>query len=451
MEDNKFTYVWNSWTQMADLSKLGYGLFVEGRNSELINSSHIKYLDGLSSMFNCNIGYRNERVQKGISDQLQNLGAGTNHWCNLEPAQQLAEKLCSMTNGRYRHVFFTNSGSEATETAIKMVRQYFYNQKEDRRIILSLDGCYHGGTYGAMSLSADENFMFGKMLDDFVKVKTFINRQNLSAQEREELIYQALKILEDKILELGSDKIAALFYEPVQLSNRCNVFPDSYIDGLYKLSRKYGFILVVDEVATAFGRCGEMFQSSRHDFHPDIMLLAKGITSGYAALGAVMVTKEIFQGFITENGDNRDRSFAHGSTTSGNPVACRTGLEVIKVIEEDGLVENSRKLGQILLENILNIQKRYPCIISVQGRGLMISIRLDEKFFTDMDIAEPAFFIHQLLKSKGMMIFVETDVKDTLTLAPPLIITLEDVEKICKIIESVFKKVMTLREVKGID
>ncbi|GAA0068198.1 aminotransferase family protein [Clostridium perfringens] len=451
MEDNKCTYVWNNWTQMDDLTELGYGLFVQGRSSELINDKNMKYFDGLSSMFNCNIGYGNERVKGGIYDQLNNLGSGTNHWCNLEPAQKLAEKLCSMTNGRYRHVFFTNSGSEATETAIKMVRQFFYNQKVNRRIILSLEGCYHGGTYGAMSLSPDENLMFGKMLDDFVQVDTFINRQNIGEQEREELVNHALKILEDKILELGSYKIAALFYEPVQLSNRCNIFPDSYIDGLYNLSRKYGFLLVVDEVATAFGRCGDMFQSSRHDFHSDIMLLAKGISSGYAALGAVMATREIFQGFITKDGDNRDKSFAHGSTTSGNPVACRTGLEVIKIIEEDGLVENSRKLGKILLDKILNIQKSYTYITSVQGKGLMISIRLDENFFTDMDIEEPAFFIHQFLKSKGMMIFVETDVKDTLTLAPPLIITLEDVERISKIIESVFKKVVTIREVKGID
>ena len=301
-----------------------------------------------------------------------------------------------------------------------------------------------------MSLSPDDNRMFGKMLDDFVQVSTFINRQDLGEQEREELVNEALKILEDKILESGPDKIAALFYEPVQLSNRCNVFPDSYIDGLSDLARKYGFLLVADEVATGFGRCGDMFQSSRHGFRPDIMLLAKGISSGYAALGAVLVTREIFRGFVTEEGDNRDKSFAHGSTTSGNPVACRTGLEVIKVIEEDGLAENARKLGKILMDNILNMQKNYVFITSVQGRGLMISIRLDEAFFNDMGVEEPAFFIHQLLKSRGMMIFAETDVKDTLTLAPPLVITLEDVEKISRIMESVFKKVMTIREVKGI-
>lgn len=442
-------YVWNSWTQMEDLEKLGFGYFTYGENWEVRNRNNAKYLDGISSMFHCNIGYQNEWVSQGVSEQLKKLAVGTNHWCVMEPAYKLAKKLCSLTGYHFRHVYFTNSGSEATETAIKLVRQYFHNIGSNKKIILSLEGCYHGASYGAMSLNEDnKTSIFGEMLNFFEKVPTYINHSNTNSREKNSVVKKLLQELEDKILRLGPDQIAALFYEPIQLSNACNVLPIEYIKGLFELSRKYKFLIIADEVATGFGRCGEMFQSKAMGLYPDIMLLAKGITSGYTALGAVMVTEHIYRAFLAEGIESRSKCFAHGFTTSGNPLACRIALEVIRVIEENQLVCHAKLIGQSLLQDILNLQKKYSFIKYVQGQGLMLSIGLDSSSFSKKGIYEPAFFVHQLLKRKGLIIFVETDVIDSLTLAPPLIIKQSDKDKIIKILDEVFAIVTVIQEVK---
>lgn len=450
MDKSEYYYVWNTWTQMNDLQAEGYGVISSAAGMEFKNENNRRFLDGLSSMFNCNIGYGNEKVKSALMEQVDELSGGANHWEVQKPARDLAKKLCDLTGGHYKHVFFTNSGSESNETALKMVRQYFSNQDIPRRKILSLDGCYHGATYGTMSMYLDhDDDLFGLMLEDFIKVPTYISEGTRIEEDHKEKVAEALDTMESTILAAGADKIAALFYEPIQLSNKVNIFPDEYLEGLYKLSRKYGFLMVADEVATGFGRCGEMFQSQRHSFHPDIITLAKGISSGYVPLGAVMATDAIFNEFLSQKGDSKDRTFAHGFTTSGNPLACRCAMEVINIIERDGLVANSKKMGEILLAKLIRLAERYECVYFVQGRGLLVNITLNMKYFEETNIEKPAFFLRGLLKSKGIMVYVEADFNDSVLLAPPLIVNSELIDRIITIMDSCFKKIKDAKEMKN--
>ena len=435
--EDKF-FVWNTWTDMYQY-KSQYNLLTEAEGLIVTNNRDKKHIDGMSSMFNCSLGYGNNEVIRAINEQLLKMSSGTVFRTTTEPSYHLAKKLCALTNNHFKHVFFVNSGSEACDTAIKMAQQYYWNQDINKYKIISLKGCYHGSTLGALSTCTFDSDVepFRLRLDGFVSVDTFISKD--SVNEKAE-VKKALDKLEECIVNEGADSIAALIFEPVQLSNEVNILPVSYLQGLKKLKEKYNFLLMSDEVATGFGRCGYMFYMEKAGFYPDIMMLAKGITSGYIPLGAVMATSEIFNAFLNLEGSYKNKLFRHGFTTSGNPIACQCALAVIDYIEKNNLIENSHKMGILLKQKISALKEKYHFISCVQGEGLLIAVILSEEYSNKFKPVELSYLLRDFLCQKGLIVYPCNDRGQAILIAPPLTIDETYCDRIVKILDGGFRK-----------
>lgn len=426
--------VWNTWTDMGSYVEKDYNYLKQAENIYVYNQGR-KYIDGMSSMFNCSLGYNNKDINTAIINQLEVMSAGTVFMSTLEPAFLLGKKLVEMSQGQYGHAFFVNSGSEACETAIKMALQYFWNKGSARRKIISLEGAYHGNTLGALGtcsfVSDVEPFEFNR---NYIHVPVF----DMSTEDVKMETKNKLKVLEDIIMKEGSDNIAALIFEPVQLSNAANVLSIDYIKGLKILSEKYGFLLIVDEVATGFGRCGNFFEVVEAGFYPDIMMLGKGITSGYIPLGVVLTKQEIFNEFINKDGKNR--LFRNGFTTSGNPLACACAIAVIDYISNKNLLEHVKQMEKYFKEELLKLQKKYSVIQEVRGKGLLFALVFKDYIQKRVEPSEISYIIRDFAKKKGLLIYPNNDLKQAVLIAPPLIINQQEAEKVIRILDSVFAK-----------
>ena len=432
MDDRYF--VWNIWTDMYVYKDI-YNLLTEADDLIVTNQKGKKHIDGISSMFNCILGYGNREVIGAIYDQLLKMSCGTVFRTTTEPSYHLAKKLCALTHYHYRHVFFTNSGSESCDTAIKMAQQFYWNQDSPKYKIISLKGCYHGSTLGALftcSLPSDiEPFRYKP--DGFVSVDTFISKNSVNEEEE---VKTALKKLEECILKEGADSIAAVIFEPIQLSNEVNILPVSYLQGLRQLKEKYDFLLIADEVATGFGRCGYMFCMEKAGFYPDIMMLAKGITSGYIPLGAVMATSEIFNAFLNINISNKSKLFRNGFTTSGHPVACQCALAVIDYIEKNNLIVNASRMGKLLKKKLEPLKEKYPFISCIQGEGLLIAVVFSEEYFKKFKPIDLSYLVRDFLCQKGLFVYPGNDTGQAVMIAPPLTIDEACCDKIARILDS---------------
>lgn len=427
--------VWNTWTDMEDYVEKEYNYLLWAEGVYVYNQGR-KYIDGMSSMFNCSLGYGNEVINTAIKEQLDTMSAGTVFMSTLEPAFILGKKLMEMSQKQYEHVFYVNSGSEACETAIKMALQYYWNQDFLRTKIISLEGCYHGNTLGALStcsfISDVEPFDLNQ---NFIHVPVYeMNADDIRMEEKKKLA-----LLEDTIIKEGEETIAALIFEPVQLSNAANVLSKGYLKGLKELSEKYGFLLIADEVATGFGRCGNLLEMEEAGFYPDIMMLGKGITSGYIPLGAVLTKKKIFDAFLNKD-KKKNRLFRNGFTTSGNPLACSCAVAVMNYIEHTNLLEHVRKQEVYFKKEFLRLQNKYSFIGETRGKGLLLAIIFKKSVQEKMGSNEISYIIRNFARKKGLLIYPNNDVGQAVLIAPPLIVQQGEAEKIVNILDSVFAK-----------
>lgn len=425
--------VWNCWTQMQEYTNRTFNVLTEAEGTVVKNSKKREYIDAISTMINCNIGYGNKRVIEAITDQLHKMSTSSLFLNSNYPAFELAQQLISLTNNFYRHVFYTNSGSEAVEAAIKVSRQYFSNQNRDSKLkILSLEGAYHGCTYGALSACGIEYYKraSGPLLKGFINIPVPDMYHKDKDVEAEKFIDKYIEIFKDTVEKENPKEIAAFIFEPIQLSNAVNILPKRYIKEVFNICKKNDILVIADEIATGFGRTGNMFAVEELGFYPDIMVLAKGITSGYVPLGAMLVTDNIYNEFISSIEENKE--FSHGHTTSGNAVACRAGLENIRVIIDEDLVNRAKKVGSYLYKLLIGLNYK-SVILDIRGKGLMFSIRVIEKEFFYEARSEKInifqLFYYKLL-SKGVLTY--PDVNNSLLIAPPLIIEEESCRLLCR-------------------
>lgn len=384
-----------------------------------------RYIDFSSQLMNTNIGHQHPKVVKAIQQQAAQI-------CFVHPGNttevraRLGKKLAEVTPGNLKKTFFTLGGAEANENAIKIARFYTGRHK-----ILARYRSYHGATHGAIALTGDyrrlavEPTMPGAVhfLDPHCYRCPF-------GQKRETCHRECIRHLEEVIQYEGPDKIAAIIMEGVVGSNGLIVPPDDYWPRVREICDKYGILLISDEVMSGWGRTGQWFAVDNWNVLPDIITTAKGITSGYAPLGAVIVSEKIAQFF-------EDKYLYAGLTYNGHALSAAAALATIEVYEEDHLIENARVLGKYLGERLEAIKAAHPAVGDVRYIGLFSAIELVKDRETK-EVLPPGLMgqIGAFLRENGLFTFLMASSMGSMVfIVPPLCITREQLDEGLTIIE----------------
>lgn len=346
-------YIWHPYTQMKDCKNLAPILIEKARGIKLYDSKGNFYYDTISSWW-CNVhGHNHPRIKKAIKKQLDSLEhilfAGFTH----KPAILLAEKLVSISPHGLAKVFFSDDGSTAVETALKMSFQYWQNVgKKNKTKFVALDCGYHGDTLGAMSVSGVDLFneVFKPLFFKSFKVPSPYCYRCPMGKQRNYCNLDCVVPLET-IMRNKNDEIAGIILEPlVMAAAGMIVYPKEYLKRAAEIAKRYSVHLILDEVATGFGRTGKMFACDYVNIQPDFMCLSKGITSGYLPLGATLTTDTIYDAFYA-NYEER-KTFYHGHTYTANPIACCVALASLRIFEKEDPLEGVRELSLLFRQGL---------------------------------------------------------------------------------------------------
>ena len=357
-----------------------------------------KYFDAVGGLWCNNVGLGNEEIADAIAEQARTLSyANTFVDMTNVPAAELSAKLAELAPGDLNHVMFTCGGSTANDTVFRLL-QYYQNSrgKHDKNHIISRNNAYHGSTYVAISLGdkpGDRTPLFNYITDTIHHIsEPNYYHEAKDGESESEFVDRLVQEFEDKIVELGgADGVSAYFAEPIMGSGGVIVPPDGYNRRMWEVCQKHDVVYVSDEVVTAFGRLGHWFASKEvFDIEPDIIVCAKGLTSGYQPLGAAIFSSKIFDE-ISKEGEGR--YFSNGFTYSGHPIACAAALKNIEIMEREKLFENVRTVGPYLrkqLETLLDL----PIVGEVRGEQFMVCVEFvknketKELFDADLDIGK---------------------------------------------------------------
>lgn len=411
-------HVFFSWSVQNTVNPIPV---VKGRGIYFWDADGKKYIDFSSQLINLNTGYQHPKVVAAIQEQAAILCAAHPNMAT-EPKALLAKMVAEVAPGDLNKIFFTLGGAEANENAIKFARQFTGRQKILARYI-----SYHGATYGAITLSGDyRRPPVEPGIPGVVHVFDPYCYRCLFGYTRETCHRECITHIEKVIQYEGPETIAALFMEGVTGSNGILVPPDDYWPRLREITRKYGILLVSDEVMSGFGRTGEWFAVDNWGVVPDIITIAKGLTSGYVPLGGVVVSDAIARHFD-------DRMLYMGLTYYGHPLACAAGVATINVYKEENLIENSKQLGFLLRDELDEMKRKHDFVGDVRSIGLFSVIELvrDRESKEPMGQAEMDQFRKRLLDA-GLSTYIN---KNLVFVCPPLIISKEELLTGLRIVE----------------
>ena len=393
-----------------------------------------EYLDATGGLWLAQVGHGRSEIAEAAYEQLKTLEYFTSFWeFSNDRAIELADRLVSLTPDGIDRVYFTSGGSEGNEAAIKMARYFHWRRGDkDRNWIISRTKAYHGIAYGGGSATGFDVYHdgFGPMMPNVVHVTPpWPYRQELfNGQDPCDFL---LNELEETINRIGPSKIAAMIGEPIMGVGGMLVPPDDYWPRVEALLRSKGILLIFDEVVTAFGRTGEWFASQHFGVTPDITVTAKGITSGYSPLGAVLMTSEVGQVLGSDYG------YPMGYTNNGHPTACAIALANLDIIERDGLLERATEIGDYLngkLEGLLDL----PIVGEVRHVGMMLAVELvtDKQSRTPLPMLQP--MLPDIIRRETGVIV--RDCANNLVLSPPLVMTREEADRAADAMRSVLER-----------
>jgi len=380
IEQSALKHIWFHVTPPQALRAAGGMLiFAKGDGCYLTDVHGRTYLDALSGgAFVTNIGHGRKEVADAMATQAATLAYVTPYNFAAPATIALAEKAAELSPGDLNRVFFTSGGSEAVETALKIAKQYHWLKGERKRTkVISRHGSYHGSTYYAMSVSGASHDFNSKLFSPLAPGCVQVPWHNCYRCEYR-LQYPACDILcgrmiENAILHEGPDTIAAIIAEPVPAAATIHIPPAEYLPLLRAIADKYGILLILDEVIDGFGRTGRMFASEHWGVLPDLMTVAKGITSGYAPMGAVVAGPKVTSAF--ESATGREAGLNHVLSFGGHAAAAAAALKNIEILEREQLVQNAAAMGAYLLEGLSQL-KKYPIVGDVRGLGLLAAVEL---------------------------------------------------------------------------
>lgn len=397
------------WTHFDSFRKEGSLIMVEGEGSYITDVNGKRYLDGLGGMWCVNVGYGRNEIADTMAEQARML-AYANPFVDMTtaPAAELAAKLAEIAPGSLNHVFFSTSGSCANDTAIRLAHFYHArNGEKSRKHIIARKGAYHGSTYLTISIGNRD----GDRVPEFNYLSDFIHHLSAPYPYRrpegmtvDQFTDHLVEEFKAKIRELGKENIAAFIAEPMQGSGGVITPPPGYIKRMHEVAKENGILYISDEVVTAFGRLGHWFASKDvFGIVPDMIVSAKGLTSGYLPLGATLFTDEVYD-VISQPGP--DVWFAHGFTYSGHPVCCAVGLKNIEIIEREGLLDHACKVGDHFEKRLKELEA-LDLVGEVRGKRLMMCVEYVADKATKAHLPDEINIskrISNLCESKGLLV-----------------------------------------------
>ena len=400
-------------------------VMVRGLGCRLWDVEDTEYLDATGGLWLVQIGHGRDQIADVAARQMRDLGYFTSFWeFSNEKSIALAAKLVAITPGDLPRVFFTSGGSESVETAIKIARLYHHRQGHpERRWILSRQFAYHGVGYGSGTATGldDYHLGYGKPLPEIEHLTApyAYHEEFFDGQPPTDFL---IAELESAIARIGAGNIAAMIGEPVMGAGGLIIPPNDYWPRMREVLRRHDILMIADEVVTGFGRMGSLFASGEAGMDPDILVLAKGITSGYMPLGAVMMRDDIGASIASGAG------FHHGFTYFGHPVACAVALENIDIIEREGLPAEARRKERLLLDELEPLLD-HPLVGDVRGRGLVAGV----EFVSDKQTREPFEFvpgngIEDVLRREYHVI--ARQLGPVVAVSPPLVITEAEIKRL---------------------
>ncbi|SDI61807.1 hypothetical protein SAMN04487926_120118 [Paraburkholderia steynii] len=411
---------------------------VKGEGIEIVDSTGKRYIDASGGAAVSCLGHSNQRVIDAIKRQAQELPYAHTSFFTTQPAEELASYLVERAPQGLAHVYFVSGGSEAIEAALKLARQYFVEVGQpQRRHIIARRQSYHGNTLGALAIGGNawRREPFLPLLIDAHHVSPCYAYREQRADETEEQFAQRLADeLEQKILELGSDTVAAFVAETVVGATAGAVPPvREYFRKIRTVCDRYGVLLILDEIMSGMGRTGHLFACEEDGVTPDLLTIAKGLGAGYQPIGATLVSDKIYQAITGGSG-----FFQHGHTYIGHATACAAALEVQRVIADEHLLDNVKARGEQLRSLLREHYAQHPYIGDVRGRGLFVGVELVQDRATKMPF-DAKLKLHAAIKreafQRGLMVYpmggtVDGKIGDHVLLAPPFICTPRDIEQI---------------------
>ena len=441
-------HLWMHFTRMSSYNDHDVPIIVRGEGAYVYDSKGRRYLDGLAGLFVSMVGHGRDEIAEASARQAKEL-AYFPLWSYAHPrAIELAERLANLAPGDLNRVFFTTGGSEAVESAWKLARQYFRAIGQPSRYkVISRDIAYHGATMGALSITGLPAIktVFEPLVPGSVRVpNTNFYRAPEHGDNLEAFGRWAADEIERAILREGPESVAAVYLEPVQNSGGCFPPPPGYFQRVREICDRHGVLLVSDETICAFGRLGYYFAADRYGYQPDIITVAKGMTSGYAPIGAMIVSDRIIEPFLTETA-----TFLHGITFGGHPVSCAVALANLDIFEKEDL------LGHVLstedaFRATLNKLNDLPIVGEVRGDGYFYGIELvkDKVTRETFDDAESERllrgFLSGALFEAGLICRADDRGDPVIQLAPPLIIDQPEFDFIEQTLRSVLTEAWSI-------
>jgi len=429
-------YLWHPFTQQQEwVIDNDITIITKGKGTYLYDAKRKKYLDGVSSLW-CNVhGHQVPEIDRAIQKQLKKIAHSTMLGSSNEPAILLAEKLVELTPKGLTRVFYSDSGSEANEIAAKMAFQYWQQTKPARskkNLFLTVREGYHGDTIGSVSLGGVDLFhqIFGPMLFKTLKVKCphDYSSRNVS---NDQWLKDCVKETEAVFRKYGT-RLAAVHMEPlIEGAGGMLTHPWGYLKAIRRLCDHYDVLLILDEVATGFGRTGTMFACEQEGVSPDILCLAKNLTGGYLPLAATLATEKVYKAFLGTF--ESTRTFYHGHTFTGNQLACAAAMANLDLMAKDQFLMNIEKNSQILQE-FLEPLIAHPHVADIRLRGMMGGIELikDKNRQTSYGYGEKiGYRVCAEAKKRGVLI---RPLGNVIVVMPPLMITGKDLMRLIEVI-----------------
>jgi hypothetical protein len=411
---------------------------VKGEGIEIIDSTGKRYIDASGGAAVSCLGHSNQRVIETIKRQAQELPYAHTSFFTTQPAEELASYLVDHAPQGLEHVYFVSGGSEAVEAALKLARQYFVEVGQpQRRHIVARRQSYHGNTLGALAIGGNawrrEPFL-PLLIDAHHVSPCYAYREQREDETQEQFAQRLADELEQKLLELGPDTVAAFVAETVVGATAGAVPPvREYFRKIRAVCDRYGVLLILDEVMSGMGRTGYLFACEEDGVAPDLLTIAKGLGAGYQPIGATLVSDRIYQAITGGSG-----FFQHGHTYIGHATACAAALEVQRVIADEHLLDNVQARGEQLRSLLREYYARHPHIGDVRGRGLFVGVELVQDRATKTPF-DAKLKLHAAIKREafqcGLMVYpmggtVDGKIGDHVLLAPPFICTPRDIEQI---------------------
>jgi len=420
------THHLHPFTDFREYARTGGRVFSRAEHIYIYDTEGHKMLDGMSGLWCCNLGYSQQAIVDAVTEQMQQLPYYNNFFqCSNQPATELAKALVDISEARFNHVFFTNSGSEANDTNLRLVTRYYQLQgRPEKKLIISRKNAYHGSTIAAASLGGMGPMHKQTNGLDYVHHIEQPHWFDVAPDEDPDAFgLRVARQLEEKIEELGEEKVAAFIAEPVQGAGGVIIPPDSYWPEIQRICDERDILFIADEVICGFGRTGQWFGSQTYGIKPDLMTFAKAVTNGYQPLGGVLVSDKITDVLLAHGGE-----FAHGLTYSGHPAAAAAGLATLKILREEDVIDTAAIELAPHLQSRLRELEDHPVVGQVRGRGMFAAVELVRDRHSREKLAPEsggAVFCRNAANELGLMV---RQTGNAMIMAPPLVCNTREID-----------------------